>query len=466
MQVRMTRGARLAMVLGALGGCNAKPSAEATQASAAATAAAPVSTVAAKPVAFAELQLELFPGPEVAPRLLGGVMGDLTLSTFPERWSKAAAPRGGPRLALVPNGILDHAYRDAMAMFAPNIQVHTLLIGDQDFHSLFVLAAPYTKAQNEKLFEAWETAIDTVDPSATADDHRTIYQGLGLFTGKVTGTKVFEHEGRRYLVAARLVKGHTEVTFSIEPLPPPIAPMLPVSVQVPDGQVGTDTLEMFVAVVPQISYGKTFRDALSGCQEKGLDLCTDPQWKRACSLAPELATVETWTGSFTRDHQQLQLRGGGTSCESGGGTSSTETKATRAGMCCTRAIALSGDVRSGRVPAHSVLVFERGVNLKSDSLMAKSLAPTLSTYYLLSDVTRDKVLQASQQYVTSTPGAYGLHDSCSFVSVDAGGVTSLQCVHTTFAGDKALVTRSDYGVSADGLVSVRDPLVFRKRAAF
>jgi hypothetical protein len=462
-----SRNAALCGLLGLVAACNnSKPGAEASQptASAAVAAAAPAAP-AAKPVAFGELTLEFLPGPEVAPRLLGGVL-DLKLSEFPARFGKAGSARGGAALALVPNGILDHGYRDALAMFAPNIQLHALLIGNQDLHSLFVLATPYTKAQNEKLFEAWETLIDTADPSATADDHRAIYTGLGLFAGKVVGTKVFEHEGRRYLVAARMVKGKTELTFAIEPLPKPILPLMSHSVYVPDGQVGASSLEMFVAVMPQPSYGKTFREALALCQEQGLDLCTDPQWRRACSLAPELSAVETWTASFAPGYQQLQARGGGQGCEAGGGAVSTETRPARGGMCCTRAIALSGDTRAARAPAVAVRVFERGVNLKSDELLTKSLSPVLTDYYRTNDVPREKVLQMSLQYLQATPGAYSMHDSCAFQSVDAAGTSLLQCVHTTLAGDKAMVTRSDYGVGPEGLVSVRDPLILRKRAPF
>jgi hypothetical protein len=90
----------------------------------------------------------------------------------------------------------------------------------------------------------------------------------------------------------------------------------------------------------------------------------------------------------------------------------------------------------------------------------------LTDYYRTSDVPREKVLQLSLQYLQATPGAYSMHDSCSFQSVDATGIALLQCVHTTLAGDKATVTRSDYGVGPEGLVSVRDPLILRKRAPF
>ena len=100
-------------------------------------------------------------------------------------------------------------------------------------------------------------------------------------------------------------------------------------------------------------------------------MCTDLQWKRACSLAPELSGVETWTASFAAGYQQLQARGGGASCDAGGGAVSSEAKPARGGMCCTRAIALSGDARAARAPAVAVRVFERGVNLKSDELLAR-----------------------------------------------------------------------------------------------
>lgn len=90
----------------------------------------------------------------------------------------------------------------------------------------------------------------------------------------------------------------------------------------------------------------------------------------------------------------------------------------------------------------------------------------VSDYYRTNDVPRDKVLQTSLSYLRGTAGAYSMHDSCGVQAVDVDGVAHLQCLHTTLAGDKATVTRSDYGVGPDGLVSVRDPLILRKRAAF
>ena len=96
--------------LGLLAACNnSKPGAEASQPVASVAAAVPAAPEA-KPVAFGELTLEFLPGPEVAPRLLGGVL-DLKLGDFPARFSKAGSARGGAALALVPGGILDHGYR-------------------------------------------------------------------------------------------------------------------------------------------------------------------------------------------------------------------------------------------------------------------------------------------------------------------------------------------------------------------
>ncbi|MEI9948765.1 MAG: hypothetical protein WDO74_07225 [Pseudomonadota bacterium] len=464
--VRHSGRIALCLLSVAAGACS-KPAPGAEKIGVAASAAPPASAAPVEnPVKIGEIAFDFYPGPEVAPKATQGLLS-FGLTDFKARWSSAAARYGSPAIELRPNGILDRGYRDALALLAgASLRVHGLLLGNSGLHSLTVLASPYQKGSQDKLFAAWETLLDSVDPSASASDHRAIYQGLGLFTGKIAGAKVFEHKGLRYTVAQRATgQSRSELWFTVEPLLPTAASSGVTSVAVPEGSLANgDRLELFFALAPAETRPKTFSDAVAACQAEGLDLCSDAQWTRACTLAPAIAAIETWTASFTPDYAKLQVRGGGTGCEAATGALSSELKASR-GMCCTRAIALAGDLSRVRQAAHAVMTFERATNLRSESLFEQSLAPELSQYYLTENVPRERAIALSLPYLQKT-GAYSMHERCAFQALDPGGVVTVQCAHATFTGSKAMATQSKYGYGPSGLVSVRDPLILRKNSAF
>ncbi|MEI9938744.1 MAG: hypothetical protein WDO69_16115 [Pseudomonadota bacterium] len=418
------------------------------------------------PVKVSEIAFDFYPGPELLAKATQGLL-NFGLAEFSTRWSSAAARHGSPAIELRPNGILDRGYRDALALLAgASLRVHGLLVGNSGLHSLTVLASPYQKGSQDKLFAAWETLLDTVDPTANAGDHRAIYQGLGLFTGKLAGARAFEHKGLRYSIAERATgQTHSELWFTIEPLLPTAATSGVTSVAVPEGNLANgDRLELFFALAPAETRGKTFTDAVAACQAEGLDLCSDAQWTRACALAPAIAGIETWTASFTPDYARLQVRGGGAGCEAAHGALSSELKASQ-GMCCTRAIALAGDLSRVRPAAHAVMTYERATNLRSTSLFEQSLAPELTQFYLTENIARERAIALSLPYLQQT-SAYSMHERCMFQGLDSAGLTTVQCAHLTFTAGKAMITQSRYGYGPSGLVSVRDPLILRKNSAF
>jgi len=429
-------------------------------------AAAPASATAAGPgnvgnrVKLSELKLDFHLGSVGPPQVLGGVMGDLTWSNFAQRWAQAAEPYGGTAISLRQDGPVERGYHYVSAQISPNIVLRSMVVGNDAIHSLVVKVFPYDKRLDASALRAWETAIDTVSPWTVADDHRRIYAALGL-TVQVWGTRSAIYGQRVYQFDVNRVNGELELTLTIEPALETMAPGWPTSVYVPFGQLGDQTFETFVAVMPK-TFGQTFQDALRGCQAQGLDLCTDLEWRRTCQLAPELIKLESWTSSFDASYRELQWRGGGSDCNDGGQALSSKSKATRGGLCCTRAIALSSWLPPAREASHPLLALERGLNQRNQGLISTALVPLVDRYEGLSDAPRDRLLER----ILPAPYTYSLLDSCQHTPADSTGISLMRCTRTAFSSNEASVTRMEYGVRPDGVASAQGIAVLRKRATF
>ena len=173
--------------------------------------------------------------------------------------------------------------------------------------------------------------------------------------------------------------------------------------------------------------------AARNCVGRGLALCTDSQWMLACSTDKQLATLPTWTMSPTADRVHAQIRGGGGSCEAPASTSGGVGGTSHVGLCCTRQIAVD-DAADGKTtaPFDTVLAYEKALNTKDRALLNETLSERLTQFYLLKDVSRDKVVNTSMQYVNGlVVGLWGVHDRCKVTNVD--GHAAADC--EGFGGD-------------------------------
>jgi len=217
------------------------------------------------------------------------------------------------------------------------------------------------------------------------------------------------------------------------------------------------------------SRGKTFQEAADQCRSKGLWLCTEPLWQAACAAIPQIASIETWTASFTADYKKLQIRGGGEGCESGIGSTSNESKPQRAALCCSRSIPFSNDKNGlGIGLSWTLLRYEQGLNLRSREIVEKSLADTLATFYTQSIVPKTTAVQSAMSYLLSKPKAWSIHDSCEITELLYERSLFVTCRHSAFNGDKAMATESKYAFDMEttGINWIQDPRVFRRNSAF
>jgi len=123
--------------------------------------------------------------------------------------------------------------------------------------------------------------------------------------------------------------------------------------------------------------GGTFFEALDRCERKGLRLCTEAEWTRACEAEPTLARQASWTLSAATT--ALVTRGG-TDCDTRDTSAPDVRDPARIGACCSRVV---GTTSTGSNPAFlmttagKLLVFESTLNAGDARRFAAMSEPTV-----------------------------------------------------------------------------------------
>lgn len=79
--------------------------------------------------------------------------------------------------------------------------------------------------------------------------------------------------------------------------------------------------------------GQTWELARRACIDRGMDLCSERQWERACGQDPSLAERPSWTVDYEANGDRWVVRGGG-GCAARSAARARETDPNRDGMCC------------------------------------------------------------------------------------------------------------------------------------
>jgi hypothetical protein len=327
----------------------------------------------------------------------------------------------------------------------------------------------------EQLLALWDTLLEAVSSEFTSPEkRRAVYEGLGLLAKPAKKRSELSEATRTFeLVSDRFLPDKSDqhkLEFVVKAAVPRVTGGKAFAIAFPIVNApGFGKTRGFAIEYDPSSRGKTFQDAADQCRTKGLWLCTEPLWQAACSASPGIASIETWTSSFTSDHQKLQVRGGGDGCESGSGSSSRESKPERAALCCSRSIPFSNDSNGlGIGLSWTLLQYEQGLNLRSREIVEKSLADTLANFYTQLAVPRTTAVQSSMSYLMTKPKSWSMHDSCEITELLYDRSLFFTCRHSAFDGSKAMVTESKYAVDlkANGINWIQDPRVFRRNSAF
>jgi hypothetical protein len=408
---------------------------------------------------------------EEVDEVAGGSFG-LTLDQFKSRWNELAPKHKG--VGNIGDWKIDpwvaQQLTAATSEIGADLSLDVDLRGKELLHSVTITIEAPALASRPLVLAAWDTLMEVLSPALVdVGKKRNVYEGLGLLAKPTVSRKNTSAEGVKFEVVDHSNRPNGKsIEFVATPITSKVSRDKPFALEFPPGKApGFGQVGPFVLASDPAGKGKTFQEAADHCRSRGLYLCTEPLWQAACSIMPDISAIETWTASFTSDHQKLQVRGGGDGCESGGGSLSTDAKPERAALCCSRIIAFT-DNPLKQLPMLSILDYEQGLNRRDRSLVIDSLADTVVKFYGQILVPRDTVVQNAMSYVTSKPQSWSVHDACVIGELIAKKRLFVTCTHNVFEGDKAMVTQSQYAMDlpSSKLTWIQDPRVFRRNGAF
>ena len=214
----------------------------------------------------------------------------------------------------------------------------------------------------------------------------------------------------------------------------------------------------------------TLRQALRACERRGMSLCTDAQWTRACEELPALGSRRSWTA--TADEGGVLLRGGpsegGGACAGRALATPDEASPERIAVCCTRAIAVTSSNDNPmflKTTAGKLLSYEAALASTDTARIAPLFAET-SKYFgrdLDAGTVAESVAGISRTVrllydlcrvsLISSPDRRGWEAECSGLRLGKDDAHSV--LRRTFFGKDALV---------ESLVEVRPPVPLKGAA--
>lgn len=140
------------------------------------------------------------------------------------------------------------------------------------------------------------------------------------------------------------------------------------------GKIATDELWVpdFWVQREASDVGQSFLAAETACRMKKLALCSEAQFDRACQAFSELGADASWT--FTSEAGGFVVRGGASGCAARLVVPVEDVEPSRSTLCCTRAVAMGGDLDKFGAPRNAtttVLIYENRFNLGQGDRIAK-----------------------------------------------------------------------------------------------
>jgi hypothetical protein len=194
---------------------------------------------------------------------------------------------------------------------------------------------------------------------------------------------------------------------------PPVLPRLEGrDIEAGEVTTGGAWLPRFRAGRAENDLGLAWSAARGICQQRDQDLCSEPQWRRACRLDPAIGKVPSWTLT-ARDASGFVVRGG-TDCDSATVVRGAQAEPGRIGLCCSRAIALeSANHHPGflRAVSEKLTSLERAVNARSGPAVGQLLDDPI-TFYSLQRARKSVALARFEAAFHQHPDERTVHGSC------------------------------------------------------
>jgi hypothetical protein len=183
--------------------------------------------------------------------------------------------------------------------------------------------------------------------------------------------------------------------------------------QVPAGPApnGTWTVEFGLERVAG-DENLTWSAAIAHCAEQKKTLCLETQWQRACELDATIGQLESWT--LTADATGAAVRGGADGCKNRSLHPIDEPSPTRGGLCCDRAVAITGDDDSDEfrtMASKRVIEFETTMREANPESLGKAFASKLSLEG--DELDRDAALSRLAEERKADPERQLCYDRCN-----------------------------------------------------
>jgi hypothetical protein len=235
----------------------------------------------------------------------------------------------------------------------------------------------------------------------------------------------------------------SSASAAVSALPPPSASVADVADAAPEDASVTNEHSIAAGATPAGYYltpffvksvvespGLAFDKAVETCALAGKFLCSETEWQLACGATPELGKTEAWT--YTAERERSVVRGGDGTCDKRAAVGPSETNATRATLCCDRAVAVqTADGELAKKIGTSLVVYERGLRERKVEDIALVTLETL--VYAGKEMKREEVIPAALAALLPDAAVEPvLLDSCVVkpAAADAGASTELECTAT------------------------------------
>lgn len=159
------------------------------------------------------------------------------------------------------------------------------------------------------------------------------------------------------------------------------------------------------------SNGLSYVAAEDACSSKGLALCIEAQWVRACADDPQLGGLATWTLSPS-GADGFVVRGGG-SCSSRAIARGREVNPARAGVCCERAVGIRTSNTNDaflKSSTKKILDLESANNRRDTAALEKLYDDGVT--FLGREYSRADLLGEARKYFKQFPDQWLLYDAC------------------------------------------------------
>jgi hypothetical protein len=216
--------------------------------------------------------------------------------------------------------------------------------------------------------------------------------------------------------------------------------------------------------------GLGWTEARAVCTGRGMDLCTLPEWQRACASDAEVGKAASWTATVQGEGGFVVA--GGSGCSGQRIVAGSERDPARIGLCCDRAIAIqtaNNNAAFLRSVSGKLLEVERALNQHSAAAMGGFLDESVDLY-TMRGVSRKDAEGKFTAWFRQYPAQSAVHGTCQVTLKLVGDVEQdkwiAECDKLVDRGGEVgvTITHYEFGGPKTKLRVIKEPRVLRQWA--